>query len=181
MKKALVIGTLIAVLLTALGLAGYAYAQTPNPSTPQTPWGRGMMGPGGMMGRGGMMGQRGRAGQGSMHEYMEAAMAEAMGVKVEDLEAALDSGKTMWQFAQEKGFTADQFKSIMLDARQKAIDKMVADGVITKEQDTWMLNHMQNMWGQGQNGDFSGGCPGMGGGWNSPANPPASNPSGVNF
>jgi hypothetical protein len=176
MKKGLLIGALVGILVGALVVAGYAFAQTPTP-VPQFPFGRGMMG-----GRqqGGMMGGYGNTGQhGPMHEYMEKAFAEALGLTQEDLETALDSGKTMWQVAQEKGLTQEQFQQAMLEARQNAFEQMVADGVITQTQANWMLSHMQNLGGQGGRFGGQGGCPGMGGSysgpgsqWNSPSAQP---------
>ncbi len=91
----------------------------------------------------GMMGGARVDGQyGPMHEYMEKAFAEALGISQTDLETALAGGKTMWQVAQEKGMTLDQFQKVMLDARTNAFKQMVADGVITQAQADWMLSRM---------------------------------------
>ena len=185
MKKGLLVGALVGLVVGALVVAGYAFAQTPTPA-PQFPFGGGMMG--GRQ-RGGMMGgYRSSDGQyGPMHEYMEKAFAKALGIKEDDLEAALASGKTMWQVAEEKGMTAEAFQKVMVEARTNAFKQMVADGVITQAQADWMLSRMQNMWGQG-GGRFGGqgGCPGMGGGygsgsrWNSPSTPSTA-PSGTSY
>lgn len=180
MKNVILIGMAVVVALAALGIAGvaYAYAQTPTPVPGFGPGGMmgggrgrgGMGGPGmggpGMGGRG-MMGGYGQTGQsGPMHEYMEAAMAEALGMDQEDLEAELDAGKTMWQVAEAKGFTLEQFQTLMLDARKAALAKMVEEGVITQAQADFMLSRMQSGFGGGMGGG-RGGCPGMGGGrWN---------------
>jgi Protein of unknown function (DUF2680) len=183
MKKILLVGVVAFVVIAALGFAGLASAQSPTPPTPQTPYGPGMMGRG-RMGPGGMWGQQNDGQYGPMHEYMEEALAKAMDVDVDELETALADGKTMWQFAQEKGLSLEAFQQAMLDARKDAISKMVEDGVITKEQGDWMLNRMQNGWGQGG----TGGCPGMGGGfngrggrWSNPGAQPSGNPPTTNF
>jgi hypothetical protein len=187
MKKIILVGVVAIAVIAALGFAGFASAQTPNPPNPQTPYGPGMMGRG-RMGPGGMWGQQGDSQYGPMHEYMEEALAKAMKVDVEDLEAALADGKTMWQFAQEKGLSLEAFQQAMLEGRKNAITAMVEDGLLTKEQGDWMLNRMQNGWGQGGYG----GCPGMGGGfgggfsgrggrWSNPTTPPSSNPPTTNF
>jgi hypothetical protein len=177
MKKGLLVGALVGIVVSALVMAGFAFAQTPTP-VPQFPFGRGMPGGGQRGGFGqGMMGEARADGQfGPMHEYMEKAFAEALGIPQADLEAAIDSGKTMWQVAEEKGLTLEQFQKVMLEARQNAFTQMVADGVITQAQADWMLSRMG-----GQAGRFGGqdGCPGMGGGtngengsrWNSPSAP----------
>jgi hypothetical protein len=157
MKKGLLIGALVGMVVSVLVVAGYAFAQTPSP-VPQFPFGQGMMG--GRQ-RGGMMGgYRSDVQHGPMHEYMEKAMAKALGISEDDLEAALASGKTMWQVAEEKGLTLEQFQKVMLDARQEAFKQMVADGVITQAQADWMLSRMG---GQGGRFGGQGGCPGMGG------------------
>ena len=90
------------------------------------------------------------------------AFAEALDMKLEDLETALDQGKTMLQIAWEKGLTYEEFQKVMTEARQNAITQMVKDGVITQDQADWMLDHMQQGWGR--RGGF-GGCHGMGGGF----------------
>jgi len=171
MKTAILIGVIVVVVLVALGVAGYALAQTVTPRTPDFPFGWGMMGR-----QGGMMGswRAGEGGYGPMHEYMEDAMADALGITHDELEELLDQGKTMWQIAQEKGFTQEQFSELMVKARTEALQKMVEDGVITQEQADWMTSRMQQGWGG--RGGF-GGCPGMGGNYGGGSgrwgNPPA--------
>jgi hypothetical protein len=126
-----------------------------------------------MMGRGGMMGRWNQSGDGQfgpMHEYMVGAMAEALGMTDEQLDAELAAGKTMWQVAEAKGLSLEEFQTLMVDARKAAFTKMVADGVLTQEHAEWMLSRMQGMWSQG---GATGGCPMHSGGsgrWNtSPA------------
>jgi hypothetical protein len=158
MKRYWMIAVLVVVVL-ALGVTGVVLAQNPNPgTTPQPGRGYGMMGQGGMMGRGGTTG-RGMmsgtdyqsTGMGQMHEYMQAALAEKLGISVDDLNAAYADGKTFWQVAEDKGLTTEQAQQIMLDARTAALDKMVADGTITQEQAGWMKNRSTGMMG-GANG-----------------------------
>lgn len=158
MKKLVIVGAVLIAVVLAFGAAGYVFAQSPTP--PTTPWGGGMMGGrGGMMGgRGGMMG----GAYGPMHTYMVAAMADALDMTVEDLNGELADGKTMWQVAEAKGLSADEFATLMQTSRQEAVEQMVADGALTQEQADWMLSRMETMpmWG----GNGTGGCPGMGGG-----------------
>ena len=160
MKKLVLIGSIVIVTIIALAAAGFAYAQEPQPTEP-VPFGQGY-GPG-MMGRGGMMGRwsQGSTGQyGPMHEYMVGAMAQALGLTDEELDAELAAGKTMWQVAEAKGLGLEEFQTLMLDARKDAFTKMVADGVLTQEQADWMLSRMQGQSGQG---GAQGGCPMHGG------------------
>ena len=121
MKKFLTIGILAVVVLAAVAFAGVAYvnAQAPTPNSPQN-WGMG-----GMMG-GGI----------SMQEYMHEAVAAKLGLTEAELESAYADGKTAWLLAQEQGLTQEQFAQLMVDARAEALDKMVADGVITLSKPT---------------------------------------------
>ena len=52
----------------------------------------------------------------------------------EEITAGLNSGKTMYALAEEKGMTEDQFKAALLEERIKAALKAVADGTITNEE-----------------------------------------------
>lgn len=171
MKKLLLIGTI--VLAALVSVTSFAFAQTPNPTTPQTPWGPGMGQ--GRMRSGGMMGQNNPNQPGAMHEYMETAVADALGITVEELQAAHAEGKTAWQLAEEKGLSLEDFQAAMTAARTSAFQAMVADNVLTQEQADWMLSRMQGKWGQGG----FGGCQGMGGGrrWSNPGANYNSNPT----
>ena len=188
MKKALLIGTIALVAVIAFGVVGYAAAQTITP-TPNAPFGGQGYGRGGMMGgRGGGMMGRGQQGgiDGPMHTYMVAAFAKALDMTAEDLEAEIDAGKTMWQVAEEKSLSVEEFQTLMVEARTAALKAAVADGVITQAQADWMLSRMQGRGGAG--GSYgSGGCPMHGGGfgpgggrWNSPSGQPTLTPS-ANF
>jgi len=156
MKKTLLVVGLLIAILAALAVAGFALAQKP---TPNAPYGPGMMGGrgGGMMG-----GWNSEDGYGPMHEVMQDAIAEALGITPEELEARYSAGDTAWTIAQEKGLTQDEFTQLMSDARSKALAKLVEDGVLTQEQADWMQDHMGTMMKNGV-GYGTGGC--MGGGY----------------
>jgi hypothetical protein len=184
MKKAILTGAIVGIVVLALGAAGLAYAQTQNPmdayfqedTGDAYPYGPGMRGRGGF--NGGMMGQ-GIAvdGEGLLHDYMSTALADAFGLSVEDLEALHESGETLWDYAQEQGITQEDFFSLMQSARTEALNQAVADEVITQEQADWMLSHMGGAAGFGTgtgechrelgSGDFGYGMRGSRGGWNS--------------
>ena len=127
MKKILIISSIVIVVIVALGVAGFAYAQSQFPPTPDYPYGPGMMGRSG--GRGGMMGgwRSADGTYGPLHEYMINAMAEAFDVTPEEIQAAHDEGNTMWDLAQEKGLTEEEFGQLMLDARTKALEQEVKE------------------------------------------------------
>jgi len=139
MKKTLMFVALVGVVALALGVTGYAYAQDDDPSSP---FGRGGFGPG-------MMGWAGDREFGPLHETMEAAIAEALGISAEELEAAHDEGKTAWDIAQEQSLSAEQFSAMMSEARSAALQQAVADGTITQEQADWMQSRWENMQANG--------------------------------
>lgn len=156
MKKLLIAGAVIALL--AVAVVGYAFAQSPDPTAPTTPFGGyGRMG-------GGMMGWRGQAQTGAygpMHTYMINALAQAFGLTPEELQARHDAGETMWDIAQAQGLSEEQFAEVMLQARTSALQQAVADGVLTQEQADWMLSRMNQMHANGF-GPGTGGCTGAG-------------------
>jgi hypothetical protein len=158
MKKYLWIAVFSVALLAvmAFGFATPAYAQAPDPQNPDCPYCDGT--------GSGMMGRRARAqdGTGLLHDYMSAALAEAFGLTPAELQAAHDSGTTLWDIAVEQGKTVEEFQAIKDAARTSAITQAAAAGVISQEQADWMLERTQN----GQRGAgmmTGGGCGGSGG------------------
>lgn len=156
-KNLLVVAGLLAVIL-ALGIAGFAFAQTQTPPQTNTPntYGPGMMGGG--YGRG-VQGGYGRGMMangtyGPMHEYMEAAFAKALGISQEDLEAKLAAGETMWSVANAQGLSDSQITDLMVNARSEALKNAVAAGAITQEQADWMDAHMDQMQASGYGPGF---------------------------
>jgi hypothetical protein len=162
MKKLLIIGILMGVVVLALGLAGLAFAQSPTPEPDQYPG----FGPGMMGGYGGMMGGRGFGWRadgeyGPMHEYMELAFAKAFDLSEEEIEERLEAGDTMWQIAEDLGYSQEEFAELMVTARTEALNQAVEDGLLTREQADWMIARMAQRQASGF-GPGSGGC--LGGG-----------------
>lgn len=112
MKKVILAVTLVVLALGAFGV-GVALAQGQQP--PVNGYGFGLL-----------------------HEYMDKALANALGLTVDEFESRRAAGETFYQIALSKGFTAEQIPALMLDARAKALQAAVADGVITQEQADWM-------------------------------------------
>lgn len=159
------LGAVIGILI--LGVVGIAFAQTQTPPNGVIPNNQ----PFGGMGRwngGGRMGRWAQTGQvGFMHDYFIAAMAPKLGLSVEALQAELAAGKTLWQVAESKGIALEEFQTLMLQAKQEALSKMVAEGVITQAQADWMLSRMNWMFQNGRG--FGGGMgPCHGGSWGVP-------------
>ncbi|GAB4505049.1 MAG: hypothetical protein Fur0043_20440 [Anaerolineales bacterium] len=115
MKKTILIITLVVLALGALGVND-ALAQGQQP--PVTGYGSGLL-----------------------HEYMVKAMAEAVGLSVNEFESRQAAGETFYQIALSKGFTAEEIPALMLDARARALAAAVADGLISQEQAEWMNSH----------------------------------------
>lgn len=162
MKKIIWITGFALIAVLAFGLAGYAYAQNQTPPSPEYPYGPGMMS-GGY--HGGMMGGRGMMGSwngeyGPMHDSMVAAVAEALGLSVEEIETRHDAGETLWQIAESQGFSAEETQEIMLVAHDQALEDAVANGWLTQEQAEWMDAHMEGMWDGDSDGTFGGHCGG---------------------
>jgi hypothetical protein len=65
------------------------------------------------------------------YDYVETILKDKLGITDAEITAAFDAGKTMYDLAKEKGMTEDEFKTALLEERNKAIDKAVAAGTIT--------------------------------------------------
>ena len=159
MKKTLLIAAVVgavALVLGGIGYVGYAYAQDDDPSTP---FGRGFDRHGGF--GFGKFGWDDDGDHGLLHDTIEAAIAEALGMTVEELEAAHDEGKSAWDIAQEQGLTEEEFSTMMSDTRSAVLEQALADGTITQEQADWIQSRWDEMEEKGF-GPGSGGCDGDG-------------------
>jgi hypothetical protein len=136
MKKTILIVGLVVLALGALGV-GAAFAQG---STPP------------YAGNGPMM----QNGTGVLHTYMVTAFADKLGLKVEDVNARLTAGETMYDIAIADGVKTEDFPALMTDVRTKALDAAVKDGVITQAQADWMKSRG---FGRGGYGNGTGTCP----------------------
>jgi hypothetical protein len=98
---------------------------------------------------------------GTLHDYMEKALAEKLGIPVATVEAQFDAGKSLYQIALDNGITQTNMPAFMLDVRTQALKAAVADGVITQTQADRMIQHGGRGMGAGMmNG--SGSCNGTG-------------------
>jgi hypothetical protein len=76
---------------------------------------------------------------GLLHDYMEKALAENLGIPLATVEAQFDAGKTLYQIALDNGIAQVDLPAVMLEVRTNAITAAVADGVITQVQADRML------------------------------------------
>jgi hypothetical protein len=72
-------------------------------------------------------------------------LAEALGISVEELEAAQAEGQTFFNLAEANGVELEELWQVMQDARAEAIEQAIADGAITQEQADWMLERQARM------------------------------------
>lgn len=154
MKKLLIAVLLVLVAASALA-TGVVFAQESQPAAIPTPGAPGFGGFGGH----GMMGNRGN---GPIHDYVEQALAQKLGLTEAQVEEQLDAGKTMYQIAQDNGTAAADIPALLQEVHKTALANAVAAGVITQEQADAMFQHKQGHWGDGQGPCMNGGQPGQG-------------------
>ena len=141
-----VAGIVIAlVALVALTGATVVFAQDA-----WSPKARASNGEGGHLAWDGPPGPGPRPGQHWMdQEIMHEAIAEALGIGEEELEAAFADGKTPFILAEELGVNFEEVQAAMQAARAEAVQKAIDDGTITEEQAEWMLSHQGGQSSQG--------------------------------
>jgi hypothetical protein len=175
MKKWILI---TAAVMFAAGLVlGGAYAAVAQGNTPPSPLG----GFGGMVrgwmhsqtytgtvpfGRGPMLGQGGQGGPlygtmmlpGGVHEQVWTAVAQELGLTYDQLQAKLKT-KTLEQLAQEKNVTLDKLQQVYKTAHKAALDQLVQEGKLTREQADQMIQRMDAAGYPMLNGAGRGTCP----------------------
>ncbi|RMF00169.1 MAG: hypothetical protein D6768_13405, partial [Chloroflexi bacterium] len=116
---------LVAVVLGSVAVSAVAFAQGP---------GGGLFGD--RQGRPGFGGPGGPGGPPPFvdRDTMDAALADALGISVDELRTQLDSGKTVRQIIEDSGVDPQTVRDAMDAARDAALDQAVADGKLTQEQ-----------------------------------------------
>ncbi len=136
------------IAVAALAGAAIAFAQ-PGAPTATPPVGAC---PGASGGYGyGMMG----GGYGFMADYCDvihAKVAGALGLSLDEFNAALAEGKTPYQLAQEKGVDFATVQAAMQAGMADALKQAVADGKLTQAQADAMLSRHAQMRAWGANG-----------------------------
>ena len=89
----------------------------------------------------------------TLSNYMPAAMADVLGLSVDDINARLASGETFYTIALSLGYTADQLPALMTSIRAEAIDLATAAGVISVDQSSFLLG---NQYGGNTRGNGAG-------------------------
>ena len=91
---------------------------------------------GGKFGQGGRGpgGSKGGRGDGQLSEYLHPAIAEALGITVEDFEARVEAGERLKDIAEDLGIADEDLREMMESAHEAALDQALKDGAITQEQ-----------------------------------------------
>lgn len=128
MKKLLIAGLSVLFALGAL-TTGVVFAQSTPPTATPTAVGNGF-------------GMHGNRGNGLIHDYVEQALALKLGLTEAQVEDALTAGKTMAQLALDHGIAEADVPALLSEVHKAALDKAVADGVLTQAQADLMFQRM---------------------------------------
>ncbi len=93
-----------------------------------------------------------------LHEYMSEAMANALGITVEEFNAYREEGLTFFGIVSQLDIDPDSLSASMTQIRTEAIELAFAEGALTQEQYDFMMER------SGFGGRFGGGM-GFGGGF----------------
>lgn len=97
----------------------------------------------------------------ALRDYVDkdAILAEALGISVDELNAARDEGTDLRELFQEQGLDRQTLRENMNNAMNDSLNQAVADGVITQEQADLLQEKAQSQFG----GPDGFGGPGFGG------------------
>jgi hypothetical protein len=132
-------GVLLAVVIGAAVVGVGYYTASALAGRQDRSWARPALQPQQLYARGGRM-----AGAGLMHEVMEQALADGLGISEDELEDRLQAGETLLEVAEAEG--AD-FEALITQAREQAWAEAVAQGLLTQEQADWMRDRMPTLVG----------------------------------
>lgn len=85
-------------------------------------------------------------------DAQKAVVADALGMTVEELDAAKEAGTRMSELAEQAGVEVEAVKEAVQAYREGAVADAIADGTITEEQGEQLLNHKGRRGGNGQRG-----------------------------
>jgi len=90
---------------------------------------------------------------GGAHEQVWTAIAKELGLTFDQLQTELET-KTLAQLAEAKGVNLEKLQEVAKTAHKAALNKLVEEGKLTREQADWMIQRMDTasfpMFGQGR-------------------------------
>ncbi|MBN2046128.1 MAG: hypothetical protein JW757_13985 [Anaerolineales bacterium] len=146
MKKYLVI-SIVVMLVAALSI-GTVMAEEEPPTAPRKTQ------------------TRDSAGNRVMADYMNQAIADLLGITLEEYDACKLAGNTLFDIAMDLGIDAESLANLRSEAREMAYEAALADGVIGEYEYQYFrsrIGHGQGGWRQGGHGNGNGGGRGGGG------------------
>jgi hypothetical protein len=134
--------TLLLILTTGISLVSADPTDPPEDRKEDTKpgWGCGM-------GAGRWLGNGIGPGVGSIRDYVTAELAAGLGLSLDDFTARREAGETFGDLAQAQGLTFAQAQSLVVNARNVAIDNALADGAITEKQANRMRRQTEKLLG----------------------------------
>jgi hypothetical protein len=138
----------VLVLTLVLGLSATAYAATTQGTTVRQ-----------RLGLNRITSMRG-------YDYVVSVLKNKLGLTDKNITDGLNSGKTLYDLAKDKGMTLEQYKDAVYEEKAKAIDAAVSKGTITKQQGedlkAALKSNIDNCTAPGQmSGRGAGNCGGM--------------------
>lgn len=74
-------------------------------------------------------------------DAIDAVVADALGMTVEELQSAKDSGQRLSEIADEQGVDLEDVKTAVEEAKAEMVQQALDDGLITDEQAECILSH----------------------------------------
>lgn len=71
--------------------------------------------------------------EGLMASYMQAAIAEGLGLTIDELNALDADGTRHYLIAIDLGFTSEEYEAILENAQARAIELAIADGIVIQQ------------------------------------------------
>ncbi len=81
--------------------------------------------------------------RGVLHDLMQAAIAEALGISVEELESLMETEGNPMAVALAQGLSEDDARTLLEEAHRAAIEEAVEQGLIDEDHAEFMLEHVR--------------------------------------
>ncbi|MGH4052658.1 MAG: hypothetical protein ACREVX_15240 [Clostridium sp.] len=77
------------------------------------------------------------------YDYVTSVLKDKLGLTTTQITDELNSGKTVYELAKEKGMSEENFKAALLTEKSKAVDTAVTKGAITKEEGATLKENLK--------------------------------------